>query len=80
MVLVTTPDRQITALGTKFNVRLTGEGTSVAVTQGKVRVSGTQLPIYAGQQLAPHAGKPSEGKRAPSLEGARLFRECLSSR
>ena len=49
--VVSTPGREITALGTKFNVRLADGGTSVTVTQGKVQVSDFELPILAGQQL-----------------------------
>ena len=50
--VVATPDRRITALGTKFNVRHDAAGTGVMVTQGKVAVSGLKLPLLAGQQLA----------------------------
>ena len=49
--VVSTPGREITALGTKFNVRLADGGTRVTVTQGKVQVSDFELPILAGQQL-----------------------------
>ena len=59
--VVATPDRQITALGTKFNVRVTGHGTRVVVTQGKVQVSGMRLPLWAGQQLDPRPqGQPED--------------------
>ncbi|NQU24027.1 MAG: FecR domain-containing protein [Candidatus Nealsonbacteria bacterium] len=54
--VVATPDRQITALGTKFDVRVGGDGTRVVVTQGKVQVSGMELPLQAGQQLNPGPG------------------------
>lgn len=49
--VVVTPDRELISLGTKFNVRAGSDGTSVAVTQGKVRVSGVDEPLEAGQQL-----------------------------
>ena len=49
--VVVTPDRELISLGTKFDVRAGSDGTSVAVTQGKVRVSGVDEPLEAGQQL-----------------------------
>jgi tetratricopeptide (TPR) repeat protein len=50
--VVVTPDRELISLGTKFNVRSRGDnGTSIAVTQGKVKVSGIEVPLEAGQQL-----------------------------
>ncbi len=49
--VVVTPDREVTALGTKFDARVSKEGTSVFVTQGKVAVTGLDLPLLAGQQL-----------------------------
>ncbi|NLS94449.1 MAG: hypothetical protein GXX96_20015, partial [Planctomycetaceae bacterium] len=49
--VVVTPDRELISLGTKFDVRAGSDGTSVAVTQGKVRVSGLDEPLEAGQQL-----------------------------
>ncbi len=53
--VVATPDREIVSLGTRFNVRAGSDGTSVAVTQGKVQVSGLKEPVEAGQQLAANA-------------------------
>ena len=50
--VVVTPDRELISLGTRFNVRSHGnKGTSIAVTQGKVKVSGIEVPLAAGQQL-----------------------------
>src|SRR5438445_3288963 len=49
--VVQTPQREITALGTKFDVRADAEGTGVLVTQGKVAVSGLSQPVPAGQHL-----------------------------
>ncbi len=51
--VVATPDRRIIALGTRFDVRTGDQGTRVVVTQGKVRISGMELPLLAGQQLNP---------------------------
>ncbi len=59
--IVSTPQRQLTALGTKFDVRVAPEGTQLQVTQGKVAVSDLQLPVLAGQQLmleGPAEGQP----------------------
>jgi len=49
--VVVTPDREVTALGTKFDARVSRAGTRVFVTQGKVAVTGLDLPLLAGQQL-----------------------------
>jgi len=49
--VVRTAQRQVTALGTKFAVKLEPAGTSVVVTQGKVAVSGVSGVLSAGQQL-----------------------------
>jgi ferric-dicitrate binding protein FerR (iron transport regulator) len=62
--VVVTPDRRVTALGTKFDVRTGDEGTRVVVTQGKVQVSGMKLPLLAGQQLDPH-GLAGSGTERP---------------
>ena len=64
--VVVTPDRQITALGTKFNVRATKAGTRVFVTQGKVSVTGLDLPLLAGQQLGLPDAQHAEGLVAPA--------------
>jgi ferric-dicitrate binding protein FerR (iron transport regulator) len=62
--VVKTPQREITALGTKFDVAALGTGTGVTVTQGKVRVSGLGGVLSAGQQLAPDAQQPTAAPRA----------------
>lgn len=48
---VTTPQRTVTALGTKFSVSAAPQKTDVLVTQGKVKVSGQPAILKAGQQL-----------------------------
>ena len=58
--LVKTPHREVTALGTRFSVREESAGTSVLVTQGKVKVSGLSDLIYAGSQLALSGGGEGE--------------------
>jgi hypothetical protein len=64
--LVRTPDKQVTALGTKFVVRNLLGKTGVVVTQGKVQVSGLDSVLEAGQQLLPD-GKPAPAPRASSV-------------
>jgi ferric-dicitrate binding protein FerR (iron transport regulator)/tetratricopeptide (TPR) repeat protein len=65
--VVQTPDKEVTALGTQFEVR-TGNGkTSVAVTQGKVKVSGLESLLYAGQQLMPDDREPRQAPRVSEL-------------
>ncbi|HLW68908.1 MAG TPA: VIT domain-containing protein, partial [Gemmataceae bacterium] len=64
--LVRTPDKQVTALGTKFVVTNIGGKTGVVVTQGKVQVSGLDSVLEAGQQLLPD-GKPAPAPRASSV-------------
>lgn len=49
--VVKTPGREVSALGTKFQVAVGDAGTRVLVTQGKVKASGVNVPINAGQQL-----------------------------
>ncbi len=56
--VVMTADREVVSLGTKFNVRAEDGGTSVAVTQGKVQVSGVDRPLQAGQQVLETGAKP----------------------
>ncbi len=56
--VVMTADREVVSLGTKFNVRAEGRGTSVAVTQGKVQVSGVDGPLQAGQQVLETGAEP----------------------
>ncbi len=49
--VVATPDRDVTALGTKFAVNVNADGTDVAVTQGKVEIAGVEQMLLAGQQI-----------------------------
>ena len=64
--VVQTPDRDVTAWGTKFAVNVADGRTGVVVTQGKVRVSGIEPMIQAGQQLHPD---PADGGDAPNITG-----------
>jgi ferric-dicitrate binding protein FerR (iron transport regulator) len=48
--IVETPDRSVTALGTKFVVKAQAGSTNVVVTQGSVQVSGVVEVIPAGQE------------------------------
>lgn len=50
--VVETPDRSVTALGTKFAVSADKEETEVLVTQGRVRVSGAKAVVTGGQVAA----------------------------
>jgi ferric-dicitrate binding protein FerR (iron transport regulator)/tetratricopeptide (TPR) repeat protein len=65
--IVQTPDRAVTALGTHFSVWADGNQSGVAVTQGKVQVSGLESLVHAGQQLAPGAKAPVAAPRASAL-------------
>lgn len=65
--VVLAPDKQVVALGTKFAVRAAAGKSSVIVTQGKVKVSGLDAVLYAGQQLLPDAKKPSAAPRSTFL-------------
>ncbi len=49
--VVKTPQRDVTALGTKFAVQVAAAKTAVVVTQGKVVVDGVDTPLQAGQRL-----------------------------
>ncbi|MFM9965742.1 MAG: VIT domain-containing protein, partial [Planctomycetaceae bacterium] len=58
--VVETPQRTVTALGTKFVVKAQEQATSVVVTQGTVQVSGVEAVIPAGQELiADQSDSPS---------------------
>jgi ferric-dicitrate binding protein FerR (iron transport regulator) len=57
--VVETPDRLVTALGTKFAVSTGKKETEVLVTQGKVRVSGAS-EVVTGGQIAATEDKSSE--------------------
>lgn len=61
--ILTTPEREVAALGTRFDVRAEPAGTGVLVAQGQVRVSGLDTIIGAGQQLAPAADTPLAAPR-----------------
>jgi tetratricopeptide (TPR) repeat protein len=62
--IVHTAKREVAALGTKFAVRADDAGTSVLVTQGKVKVNGIETPVVSGQQLAPDSAELSPAPRA----------------
>jgi tetratricopeptide (TPR) repeat protein len=62
--VVETPGRTITALGTRFAVAAESDRTNVIVTQGKVRVSGVDQEIEAGQELT-IAGEQSRLRPSP---------------
>lgn len=70
--VVETPDRNVTALGTKFRVKADKNDTDVLVTQGKVKVSGVAEPLTAGQQL-----KKKERLPAPRASEALLWTKEL---
>jgi ferric-dicitrate binding protein FerR (iron transport regulator)/tetratricopeptide (TPR) repeat protein len=65
--VVQTPQRAVTALGTKFLVRADDAGTNVAVTQGKVKVSGWDGVLLAGQQLPAGAARVEPAPRFSHL-------------
>ena len=50
--VVKTSKRDVTALGTKFAVQVADSNSAVLVTQGKVKVSGVESEVRAGQQLS----------------------------
>jgi len=62
--VVRTAQREVTALGTKFAVKVEPAGTSVVVTQGKVEVSGVSGVLSAGQQLRADVDRPDPAPRA----------------
>src|SRR5262249_11804557 len=55
--VVETAKRRVSALGTKFAVRVNKADTGVVVTQGKVKVSDFQAVISAGQEFVSKLGK-----------------------
>ena len=65
--VVQTPNRAVTALGTKFVVKADGRGTNVAVTQGKVKVSDFDGVLSAGQQLLAGTSEAAPAPRASFL-------------
>src|SRR4029077_3912267 len=54
-------------LGTKFAVRAENNGTGVVVTQGKVKVSGPDQVISAGQQLTPGTDQVAVAPRSSHI-------------
>jgi ferric-dicitrate binding protein FerR (iron transport regulator) len=62
--VIATPQRKVSALGTRFAVRAAAKGTGVVVTQGKVQVAGLGQLVRAGQQLAPGAKEVAPAPRA----------------
>ncbi len=70
--VVETPQRKITALGTKFAVKAHRADTDVLVTQGKVKVTGVEEPLTAGQLL-----KKAERLPAPRASEALLWTKEL---
>jgi ferric-dicitrate binding protein FerR (iron transport regulator)/predicted Zn-dependent protease len=66
--VVRTPDREVKAHGTRFEVKTGGPGTGVVVTQGRVGVTppdaASELSVQSGQQLLPASEKPSAAPRA----------------
>jgi tetratricopeptide (TPR) repeat protein len=54
--VVQTPQRLLSARGTRFVVRVNGSGTGVVVTQGKVHLGGSDSVLSAGQELRPGGG------------------------
>jgi ferric-dicitrate binding protein FerR (iron transport regulator)/tetratricopeptide (TPR) repeat protein len=64
---VVTPQRRVTARGTRFAVRTGPAGTGVVVTQGQVQVTGLRDPVRAGQQLAPGDHRATRAPRTSHL-------------
>src|SRR5262249_42165923 len=62
-----TPGREVMALGTKFRVTADKGGTGVVVTQGKVRLSGLNDVVQAGQQVLPGTNQLRAAPRASYL-------------
>jgi hypothetical protein len=71
--VVTTPNRELIALGTRFNVRASERQTAVAVTQGKVQVSGLDRPLRAGEQLAAMDGEIEDSRVTRIGQAAHLI-------
>lgn len=70
--VVNTPQKSVTALGTKFLVKADKAETGVIVTQGKVQVSGIEEPLTAGQELTEDECRP-----APRFSEALLWTKDL---
>jgi tetratricopeptide (TPR) repeat protein len=65
--VIKTPVRDVSALGTRLDVRAEPAGTGVAVTQGQVKVSGVDGLLRAGQQVRPGAAALTPAPRASYL-------------
>ncbi len=66
--LVETPDREVTALGTKFSVGVDGAGTNVLVVQGKVKLDNLAEPLVAGERWMPQPA--GAARTAPHVSAA----------
>lgn len=70
--IVRAGETTITAIGTAFNVRKTGERVLVAVTEGAVKVRETR--VAAGQEMTVEPSTRSATVRAAKLEAATAWR------
>ncbi|MEK6260894.1 MAG: VIT domain-containing protein [Planctomycetota bacterium] len=68
--VVETPHRTVTALGTKFVVKAQDRATNVVVTQGKVRVSGVDEAVSAGQELIADLTESNSAELRPAKRSA----------
>ena len=68
--VVETPQRTVTALGTKFVVKTQEQATSVVVTQGQVQVSGVNEIIPAGQELIADLTESKSAELRPAKRSA----------
>lgn len=68
--VVETPQREVTALGTKFVVKAQGRATNVVVTQGKVAVSGFGPVIPAGRELVADLTELGSAELRPARRSA----------
>ena len=68
--VVETPQRTVTALGTKFVVKAQERATNVVVTQGTVRVSGVENAITAGQELIADLTESKSAELRPAKRSA----------
>ncbi|MDB5332971.1 MAG: hypothetical protein JWP03_4122, partial [Phycisphaerales bacterium] len=69
--VIATPGREIRTPGGKFLAKVGPSGTDVLVTQGKVRVSGIDAPLGAGERLeAERAGRAPAVSPAPRASAA----------
>jgi tetratricopeptide (TPR) repeat protein len=66
---VVTPERTIRGSRASFGVRLDGKGARVLVTRGEVRVAltGKEVTLQAGQQLAADGDEPTAAPRTSHL-------------